>query len=109
VAFLDCSEESRGERAESAGVKERSEVLFGLGVSDGAICSMSNGTICNMPTRGAGCWVCRRLWEAGLGLFVASTSPDPAVQACVIIFGSKRSSQERGSRTQGSALLKEGS
>jgi hypothetical protein len=20
-----------------------------------------------MPTRGAGCWVCRRLWEGGLG------------------------------------------
>jgi hypothetical protein len=48
-------------------VKERGEVLFGLGVSNGAICSMSNGTICNMPTRGAGCWDCRWLWVGGLG------------------------------------------
>jgi hypothetical protein len=67
VAFLDCSEESRGERAEGTGVKERGEVLFGLGLSNGAICSMSNGTICSMPTRGAGCWVWRRWWEGWLG------------------------------------------
>jgi hypothetical protein len=42
MASLDCSEERGREWAESAGVKERCQVLLRLGVPDGAIGGVAN-------------------------------------------------------------------
>jgi hypothetical protein len=53
MASLDGLEECGGERAESAGVEERCQVLLGLSVPDGAIGGVTNVDAGRWVT---GCW-----------------------------------------------------